>query len=164
MNSRRFQRAYDPPHAASRSIAMAKRRSFVVAWSACLLIASVGSPGLHAAPSTLAQVQDSKGADPAQADAIRAMRDRAAGASQRTGAPPASDPYAPPATGTQMQGGAVDQAMHAVIVSPEGQYSIWPLEQKLPPGWTETGVRGTEQQCRDHLRSMQGDGSPLPAA
>ena len=142
---------------------MAQRRCFVVAWAFGLLLAIVGSAALHAAPLTLALAQDSHDDDQAQADAIQAMRDGAAGANQRMGVPPspASDPYAPPATGTPMQGGGVDQAIHAVVVSPEGQYSIWPVDQALPFGWSETGVRGTQKQCREYLRSIEGDGRPL---
>ncbi|HYX43771.1 MAG TPA: MbtH family protein [Acidimicrobiales bacterium] len=41
--------------------------------------------------------------------------------------------------------------VYMVVVNHEEQYSIWPADDKLPPGWAFTGVRGTRSECLGHI-------------
>ncbi len=38
-----------------------------------------------------------------------------------------------------------------VVVNDEGQYSIWPLERDLAPGWLDAGVSGSREACLEHI-------------
>jgi MbtH protein len=37
--------------------------------------------------------------------------------------------------------------IYKVVIDRESQYSVWPLDKDLPPGWLETGMTGTEKEC-----------------
>ena len=50
---------------------------------------------------------------------------------------------------------------YAVVVNDEEQYSIWPEDREPPHGWREVGVRGTEQDCLDHVERVWTDMRPL---
>ena len=41
--------------------------------------------------------------------------------------------------------------IYKVVIDRESQYSVWPLEKELPPGWLETGATGTEKECLDFI-------------
>ena len=51
--------------------------------------------------------------------------------------------------------------MRVAVVNHEGQYSIWPADRPLPPGWTEAGIRGTEQDCLAFIERTWVDMRPL---
>lgn len=48
----------------------------------------------------------------------------------------------------------------AVVVNDEEQYSVWPTYRDVPAGWTETGMRGTQDACLDHIASVWTDITP----
>lgn len=50
---------------------------------------------------------------------------------------------------------------YKVVVNHEGQYSIWPDEAPIPPGWRETGERGDKRACLDHIEKTWDDMRPL---
>jgi len=41
--------------------------------------------------------------------------------------------------------------IYKVVIDRESQYSVWPLDQNLPPGWAEAGKTGTEKECFDFI-------------
>ncbi len=47
-----------------------------------------------------------------------------------------------------------------VVVNDEEQYSIWPLDRDLPPGWREIGVRGSKAECLAHIETAWTDMRP----
>jgi MbtH protein len=47
------------------------------------------------------------------------------------------------------------------VMNHEEQYSIWPVELELPAGWTETGFRGTREECLEHVGRVWTDMRPL---
>ena len=49
---------------------------------------------------------------------------------------------------------------YVVVKNAEEQYSIWPVFRDLPPGWTDTGVRGPKQTCLDHINTVWTDMRP----
>jgi MbtH protein len=50
---------------------------------------------------------------------------------------------------------------YKVVVNGEAQYSIWPLEQPAPDGWTEVGPRGSKAECLAYIRDAWTDMRPL---
>lgn len=42
-------------------------------------------------------------------------------------------------------------AIYKVVIDRESQYSVWPLDKALPPGWLDTGTTGTEKECFDFI-------------
>lgn len=54
-----------------------------------------------------------------------------------------------------------DQTVYAVVVNHEEQYSIWPAERELPPGWTKEGTTGTKSVCLSHIEEVWTDMRPL---
>jgi MbtH protein len=49
---------------------------------------------------------------------------------------------------------------HKVVRNDEEQYSLWPAGRENPPGWSDTGFAGTEQQCLDHIDEVWTDLRP----
>ena len=39
----------------------------------------------------------------------------------------------------------------SVVVNHAGQYSIWPADRAVPPGWTTTGKVGEQDECLGHI-------------
>ncbi|MFD9739128.1 MbtH family protein [Umezawaea sp. NPDC059074] len=54
-----------------------------------------------------------------------------------------------------------DDRSYAVVRNDEEQYSLWPVDRDLPPGWTAVGVTGTKAECLDHIRVVWTDLRPL---
>jgi len=53
------------------------------------------------------------------------------------------------------------QDLYAVVVNHEEQYSIWAADRELPLGWRAEGMKGTKQECLDHIKSIWTDMRPL---
>ena len=51
-------------------------------------------------------------------------------------------------------------ATFAVVVNHEEQYSIWPAERDLPPGWRAAGVTGSKDACLAHIETVWTDMRP----
>lgn len=45
---------------------------------------------------------------------------------------------------------------YRVVRNGEDQYSIWPQHKRMPPGWDDTGVSGSRQECLDHIARVCG--------
>ncbi|KVL13221.1 MbtH family protein [Burkholderia ubonensis] len=54
-----------------------------------------------------------------------------------------------------------DQVRFSVVVNLEEQYSIWPEDRPLPPGWRAEGKSGTRQACLDYIGEVWTDMRPL---
>lgn len=55
---------------------------------------------------------------------------------------------------------AHDPDEYAVVRNDEEQYSVWPTARRLPSGWSETGGRGSRQQCLDRIGELWLDMRP----
>ena len=53
-----------------------------------------------------------------------------------------------------------DGATFLVVINDEEQYSIWPADRELPPGWRAEGTRGLRQACLDHIDRVWTDMRP----
>jgi MbtH protein len=53
-----------------------------------------------------------------------------------------------------------EDAIYAVVVNDEEQYSIWPADREVPPGWRPTGTTGTERQVLAHIEEVWTDMRP----
>jgi uncharacterized protein YbdZ (MbtH family) len=53
------------------------------------------------------------------------------------------------------------QTIYHVVVNHEEQYSIWPAERDLPPGWRADGTTGTKEECLAHIDEVWTDMRPL---
>jgi MbtH protein len=45
-------------------------------------------------------------------------------------------------------------AQFRVVVNDQGQYSMMPVENELPPGWRDGGKTGTSQECVDYIQKV----------
>jgi MbtH protein len=54
-----------------------------------------------------------------------------------------------------------DDRTFMVVVNDEEQYSIWPLDRELPPGWRSVGETGAKQVCLDYIDRVWTDMRPL---
>ncbi|WP_284691316.1 MbtH family protein [Pinirhizobacter soli] len=52
-------------------------------------------------------------------------------------------------------------AMFKVVVNQDGQYSIWPVEKAVPPGWTDGGNQGSKESCLEFISGQWTDMRPL---
>lgn len=50
---------------------------------------------------------------------------------------------------------------YVVVVNAEEQYSIWRDDDPPPDGWQTVGVRGTRDECLDHIEKVWTDIRPL---
>lgn len=50
-----------------------------------------------------------------------------------------------------------------VVVNQEQQYSLWPEDREIPPGWTDTGFSGEKELCLAHIEEVWTDMTPLSA-
>lgn len=60
-----------------------------------------------------------------------------------------------------MQGEREDHTTYAVVLNDEEQYSVWPVERELPPGWREAGKRGSKDECLGYIEAVWTDMRPL---
>jgi MbtH protein len=49
----------------------------------------------------------------------------------------------------------------AVVMNAEEQYSVWPTELELPPGWRAVGTSGSKQACLNYIEETWTDIRPL---
>lgn len=54
----------------------------------------------------------------------------------------------------------VDQRVYRVVCNDEEQYSIWPADRELPPGWHAEGTTGSRAECLDHIGRVWTDMRP----
>jgi MbtH protein len=50
---------------------------------------------------------------------------------------------------------------YTVVRNDEEQYSIWPADRELPPGWRRDNARGTKADCLAHIETVWTDMRPL---
>ncbi|MCJ8208032.1 MULTISPECIES: MbtH family NRPS accessory protein [unclassified Pseudomonas] len=48
-----------------------------------------------------------------------------------------------------------------VVVNEQEQYSIWPDYRSVPDGWRALDVKGSKQECLDHIEKVWTDMRPL---
>ena len=53
-----------------------------------------------------------------------------------------------------------DQALQAVVVNAEGQYSLWPADREPPKGWEPAGKSGTKAECLAYIEEVWTDMRP----
>jgi MbtH protein len=54
----------------------------------------------------------------------------------------------------------MSQASFSVVINAEEQYSVWPLDRELPPGWRHAGKAGTREACLEHIATVWTDMRP----
>ncbi len=54
-----------------------------------------------------------------------------------------------------------DTTTYRVVVNHEEQYSIWPVDRELPPGWRDAGKSGTKDECLAYVKEVWTDMRPL---
>ena len=50
---------------------------------------------------------------------------------------------------------------YKVVVNDEEQYSIWPADREIPPGWRDAGKEGTKAECLAYIEEVWTDMRPL---
>ncbi len=53
-----------------------------------------------------------------------------------------------------------DTTVYNVVVNLEEQYSIWPVDREIPPGWREAGKQGTKEECLAYIQEVWTDMRP----
>ncbi|MCW5850232.1 MAG: MbtH family NRPS accessory protein [Anaerolineae bacterium] len=54
-----------------------------------------------------------------------------------------------------------DTTIYTVVVNYEEQYSIWPEQRELPPGWKAVGKTGPKAECLEYIKEVWTDMRPL---
>jgi MbtH protein len=54
-----------------------------------------------------------------------------------------------------------DIAIYQAVVNDEEQYSIWPEDRELPPGWKAAGKTGTKAEVLAWIEEVWTDMRPL---
>jgi MbtH protein len=54
-----------------------------------------------------------------------------------------------------------DKRIYIVLVNEEEQYSLWPKDKEIPPGWNFAGMEGTEADCVSYVDATWIDMRPL---
>ena len=54
-----------------------------------------------------------------------------------------------------------DKTIYKVVVNHEEQYSIWPADRELPPGWNDVGKSGPKPECLAYIKEVWVDMRPL---
>jgi MbtH protein len=54
-----------------------------------------------------------------------------------------------------------DTQPYVVVLNDEEQYSIWPADRDLPPGWRGDGFSGLKADCLAHIDEVWTDMRPL---
>ena len=53
-----------------------------------------------------------------------------------------------------------ESALYRVVFNAEAQYSIWPTDRELPPGWQEEGTIGPRSTCLARIDEVWTDMRP----
>lgn len=53
-----------------------------------------------------------------------------------------------------------DDRDHLVVRNDEDQYSLWPADRDLPPGWYAEGTRGSRADCLTRIDEVWTDMRP----
>lgn len=54
-----------------------------------------------------------------------------------------------------------DTTVYNVVVNYEEQYSIWPVDREIPPGWRDVGKSGPKADCLAYIKEVWTDMRPL---
>ncbi len=54
-----------------------------------------------------------------------------------------------------------DTTTYRVVVNYEEQYSIWPVDREIPPGWRDVGKSGSKAECLAYIKEVWTDMRPL---
>jgi MbtH protein len=54
----------------------------------------------------------------------------------------------------------MDDVIFRVVRNDEEQYSVWPADRELPPGWSATGFAGGRDECLAHVDQVWTDMRP----
>ena len=54
-----------------------------------------------------------------------------------------------------------DTTIYRAVVNHEEQYSIWPADRELPPGWSDAGKSGTKAEVLAWIEEVWTDMRPL---
>ncbi|GAA3246538.1 MbtH family protein [Dactylosporangium siamense] len=49
---------------------------------------------------------------------------------------------------------------YRVVINADEQYTIWAVDDDLPPGWVAEGHRGSRDECLDHVERVWTDQTP----
>jgi MbtH protein len=55
----------------------------------------------------------------------------------------------------------MESVTYRVVVNDEEQYSIWPTDRDLAPGWSDTGRTGSKEECLRDINEVWTDMRPL---
>lgn len=61
----------------------------------------------------------------------------------------------------QVSGGYDENTIYMVVMNHEEQYSIWPADREIAPGWKPAGFSGDKSSCLDHILNVWTDMRPL---
>ena len=53
------------------------------------------------------------------------------------------------------------EQFYEVVLNQEEQYSVWPVEKDLPPGWIKAGRQATKDECLAYINEVWTDLRPL---
>ncbi len=56
---------------------------------------------------------------------------------------------------------AEDTTVYRVVINHEEQYSIWPADRDIPPGWRDVGKDGNKAECLAYINEVWTDMRPL---
>jgi MbtH protein len=57
-----------------------------------------------------------------------------------------------------------EKGEYKILLNGEGQHSLWPSFRGIPPGWSETGPKGTREECLDWIDANWTDMRPKSLA
>jgi MbtH protein len=50
---------------------------------------------------------------------------------------------------------------YLVVMNEQEQFSVWPCDMEIPPGWMPEGFRGPQADCLSHIDQNWKDIRPL---
>lgn len=53
-----------------------------------------------------------------------------------------------------------DSRVYVVLINDEEQYSLWPRNQDVPPGWRSVDFMGTKEECMKYVDEVWTDMRP----
>lgn len=57
-------------------------------------------------------------------------------------------------------GSRSSEPLYEVVVNHDGQYSIWPVPEPLPAGWSKAGKQGLKADCLEFISAVWTDMRP----